>query len=52
MPTEALNLEFGVLQACQYDSLDSTRRYVYSEEVHDFKLIDASLGFVITDFIY
>jgi len=51
MPTAALNLEFGGMQAGQYDSLDSTRRYVYAEEVHDFKLIDASLGFVITDCI-
>ena len=48
MPTAALNLEFGGMQAGQYDSLDSTRRYVYAEEVHDFKLIDASLGYVVT----
>ena len=48
MPTAALNLEFGGMQAGQYDSLDSTRRYVYAEEVHDFKLIDASLGYVLT----
>tara|TARA_Y100000592_G_scaffold21405_1_gene33014 strand:- start:6869 stop:7870 length:1002 start_codon:yes stop_codon:yes gene_type:complete len=49
MPTAALNLEFGGMQAGQYDSLDSTRRYVYAEEVHSFKLIDASLGFVVTN---
>ena len=48
MPTAALNLEFGGMQAGQYDSLDSTRRYVYAEEVHEFKLIDASLGYVVT----
>ena len=49
MPTAALNLEFGGAQAGQYDSLDSTRRYVYAEEVHTMKLIDASLGYVVTD---
>ena len=48
MLSAALNLEFGGMQAGQYDSLDSTRRYVYAEEVHDFKLIDASLGYVVT----
>ena len=51
MPTAALNLEFGGMQAGQYDSLDSTRRYVYAEEVHQMKLIDASLGYVLTDCI-
>ena len=49
MPTAALNLEYGGMIAGQYDSLDRTRRYVYAEEVHNFKLIDASLGYVITD---
>ena len=48
MPTAALNLEFGGMQAGQYDSLDSTRRYVYAEEVHQMKLIDATLGYVLT----
>jgi len=48
MPTAAVNLEFGGMQAGQYDSLDSTRRYVYAEEVHQMKLIDASLGYVLT----
>lgn len=47
MPTAALNLEFGGMIAGQYDSLDKTRRYVYAEEVHNFKLIDASLGYVV-----
>ena len=51
MPTAALNLEFGGMQAGQYDSLDSTRRYVYAEEVHQMKLIDASLGYVLTECI-
>jgi len=49
MPTAALNLEFGGMIAGQYDSLDRTRRYVYAEEVHNFKLIDASLGYVLND---
>ena len=49
MPTAALNLEFGGMIAGQYDSLDRTRRYVYAEEVHSFKLIDASLGYVLND---
>ena len=48
MPTAAVNLEFGGMQAGQYDSLDSTRRYVYAEEVHQMKLIDATLGYVLT----
>jgi hypothetical protein len=49
MPTAALNLEYGGMIAGQYDSLDRTRRYVYAEEVHNFKLIDASLGYVLND---
>jgi len=49
MPTAALNLEFGGMIAGQYDSLDRTRRYVYAEEVHNFKLIDPSLGYVLND---
>tara|TARA_Y100000592_G_scaffold75416_1_gene117810 strand:- start:762 stop:1769 length:1008 start_codon:yes stop_codon:yes gene_type:complete len=48
MPVGALNLEFGGMQAGQYDSLDSTRRYVYAEEVHQFKAIDSTLGRIIT----
>jgi len=49
MPTAAINLEFGGMIAGQYDSLDRTRRYVYAEEVHNFKLIDPSLGYVLND---
>lgn len=48
MPVGALNLEFGGMQAGQYDSLDSTRRYVYAEEVHQFKAVDSTLGRIIT----
>ena len=48
MPVGALNLEFGGMQAGQYDSLDSTRRYVYAEMVHQYKAIDSTLGRIIT----
>ena len=49
MPVAALNFDFGGMVAGQYDSLDSTRRYVYAEEVQQFKAIDSTLGFVLTD---
>ena len=49
MPVAALNMEYGSMIAGQYDSNDRTRRYVYAEEVHSFKLVDASLGYVVTD---
>ena len=49
MPVAAMNFEFGGMVAGQYDSLDRTRRYVYAEESHLFKVIDSSLGFVLTD---
>jgi hypothetical protein len=48
MPVGALNLEFGGMIAGQYDSLDKTRRYVYAEEVHEYKSIDGTLGRIIT----
>ena len=51
MPTAALNLEFGGMIAGQYDSLDKTRRYVYAEEVHEFKAIDGTLGRIITNVV-
>jgi hypothetical protein len=51
MPTAALNLEFGGMIAGQYDSLDKTRRYVYAEEVHEFKAIDGTLGRIITSVV-
>jgi hypothetical protein len=37
------------MQAGQYDSLDATRRYVYAEEVQQFKAIDSTLGYILTD---
>ncbi len=49
MPVAALNFEFGGMQAGQYDSLDATRRYVYAEEVQQFKAIDSTLGYILTD---
>ena len=48
MPVAALNFEFSGMVAGQYDSLDKTRRYVYAEEVHQFKAIDSTLGHVLT----
>ena len=49
MPVAALNFDFGGMQAGQYDSLDATRRYVYAEEVQQFKAIDSTLGYILTD---
>lgn len=49
MPVAALNFQFGDMVAGQYDSLDKTRRYVYAEEVNQFKAIDSTLGHVVTD---
>lgn len=49
MPVAALNFQFGSVVAGQYDSLDKTRRYVYAEEVHQFKAIDSTLGHVVTN---
>ena len=48
MPVAALNFQFSGMVAGQYDSLDRTRRYVYAEEVHQFKAIDSTLGHVLT----
>ena len=48
MPVAALNFQFGSMVAGQYDSLDKTRRYVYAEEVNQFKAIDSTLGHVVT----
>ncbi len=48
MPVAALNFQFGNMVAGQYDSLDKTRRYVYAEEVNQFKAIDSTLGHVVT----
>ena len=49
MPVAALNFDFGGMQAGQYDSLDATRRYVYAEEVQQFKAIDSTLGYILTN---
>jgi hypothetical protein len=49
MPVAALNFQFGNMVAGQYDSLDKTRRYVYAEEVNQFKAIDSTLGHVVTN---
>jgi len=49
MPVAALNFQFGSMVAGQYDSLDKTRRYVYAEEVNQFKAIDSTLGHVLTN---
>lgn len=48
MPVAALNFQFGNMVAGQYDSLDKTRRYVYAEEVSQYKAIDSTLGHVLT----
>jgi len=48
MPVAALNFQFGSMVAGQYDSLDKTRRYVYAEEVSQYKAIDSTLGHVLT----
>jgi hypothetical protein len=48
MPVAALNFRFGSMVAGQYDSLDKTRRYVYAEEVSQYKAIDSTLGHVLT----
>ena len=49
MPVAALNFDFGSMVAGQYDSLDATRRYVYAEQVQEYKAIDISLGFIVTN---
>jgi hypothetical protein len=48
MPVAALNFQFGNMVAGQYDSPDKTRRYVYAEEVSQYKAIDSTLGHVLT----
>jgi hypothetical protein len=49
MPVAALDFEFSGLSAGQYDALDSTRRYVWNEEVQSFTKIDDSFAFLLTD---
>lgn len=49
MPVAAANMEFEGMKAGQYDALDLTRRNVWADEAHLFKVIDGDLGFVLTD---
>jgi len=49
MPVAALDFEFSGVQAGQYDSLDSTRRYVWSEEVNAFTKVNDSFAYLLTD---
>ena len=49
MPIAAANMEFEGMKAGQYDALDLTRRNVWADESHLFKVIDSDLGFVLTD---
>lgn len=49
MPIAAANMEFEGMKAGQYDALDLTRRNVWADESHLFKVIDGNLGFVLTD---
>jgi hypothetical protein len=49
MPIAAANMEFEGMKAGQYDALDLTRRNVWADESHLFKVIDSNLGFVLTD---
>jgi len=48
MPVAALDFEYNGLSAGQYDALDSTRRYVWNEEVQSFTKIDDSFAFLLT----
>ncbi len=49
MPVTALDFEYKDMIAGQYDSLDLIRRYVWAEQVNEFKMIDSSFGFLVTD---
>ena len=49
MPVTALDFEYKDMIAGQYDSLDLIRRYVWAEQVNQFKMVDSSFGFLITD---
>lgn len=49
MPVAALNFELMSLKAGQYDSVESgICRNVWAEEMHLFKAIDPTLGFLVT----
>lgn len=49
MPVTALDFEYKDMVAGQYDSLDLIRRYVWAEQVNQFKMVDSSFGFLVTD---
>ena len=49
MPVTALDFEYKDMIAGQYDSLDLIRRYVWAESVNQFKMVDSSFGFLVTD---
>ena len=48
MPVTALDFEFRGMQAGQYDSLDMVRRYVWAEQINQFKMIDSSFGYLVS----
>jgi len=48
-PIAAANMVFEDVKAGQYDELDLTRRNVWADESHLFKVVDGDLGFVLTD---
>lgn len=49
MPVTALDFEFKDMVAGQYDSLDMVRRYVWAEQINQFKMVDSSFGFLVSD---
>lgn len=49
MPVTALDFEYKDMIAGQYDSLDLIRRYVWAEQVNQFKMVDSSFGFLVSD---
>ena len=49
MPVAALDFEYKDMTAGQYDSLDLVRRYVWAEQVNQFKMIDSSFAYLVSD---
>lgn len=49
MPVTALDFEYKDMIAGQYDSLDLVRRYVWAESVNEFKMVDNSFAYLVTD---
>ena len=49
MPVTALDFEYKDMIAGQYDSLDLVRRYVWAEQVNEFKMVDNSFAYLVTD---